>query len=73
METKQRVLKRVAEMADSLLTEEYRIMLKVPLPQSYFVKLRHKSNGNLITVVGNYRDGKIRILKNGRQRHEETV
>ena len=67
------IQKRVGDMARSLLTEDYRIMTKVKLPTSYFVKLRHKSNGNLITIIGSYQNGVIKLMRNGRERHREQV
>lgn len=67
------VQRRVGDMAHSLLTEDYRIMVNVTLPGSYFVKLRHKCNGNLITIVGSYSTGLIRLMRNGKVRHRETV
>lgn len=68
-----RMQKRVAEMATSLLTEEYRIMTKVRLPNCFFVKLKHLYNGNVITIIGNLQTKKIRLLRNGRERHTETI
>lgn len=65
--------KRVAEMATSLLTEEYRVMTKVRLPHIYFIKLRHLYNGNVITIIGNVQTGKIRLLRNGKERHTENI
>ena len=67
------VQRRVGDMAHSLLTEDYRIMVNVTLPGSYFVKLRHKSNGNLITIIGSYTTGLIRLMRNGKERHRETI
>ena len=68
-----RMQKRVAEMATSLLTEEYRIMVKVRLPHCYFMKLKHLYNGNVITIFGNIQTRKIRLLRNGKERHSETI
>lgn len=68
-----RMQKRVAEMATSLLTEEYRVMCKVKLRNIYFMKLRHLYNGNVITIIGNTQTRKIRLLRNGRERHTETL
>ena len=65
--------KRVAEMATSLLTEEYRVMTKVRLPHCFFMKLRHLYNGNVITIIGNIQTRKIRLLRNGKERHTETI
>ena len=69
----QLVGKRVSEMARSLLDEGYRIKAKVRLPHCYFVKLRHLYNGNVITIIGNIQTRKIRLLRNGKERHSETV
>ena len=68
-----KVCKRVSDMARSLLDEEYRIMSKVRLPNCYFVKLRHLYNGNQITIIGDIRSGLIRLLRNGKERHRESV
>lgn len=57
---------RVGVIAHSLIDEDYRIMVNVPLPGSYFIKLRHRYNGNHISVVGNYQRSDIRLYKNGK-------
>lgn len=70
---KVRVQKRVLEMAKSLRDEEYRIMIRVPLPDNYFVKLRHAYNGNVISIIGNYNTEVVRLFRNGKLRHKEKV
>lgn len=73
MTIKASIQKRVCDMARSLLDEEYRIMVKVPLPDSYFCKLRHLYNGNTITIIGNYKTMEVRLLRNGKERHREMI
>lgn len=67
------VLKRVADIGRSLLTEGYRYVVNVQLPGSKFVKMRHKSNGNEISIIGNFSSGWIRTVKNGKVVNQENV
>lgn len=67
------VRKRAAEMAASLLSEGYRVRFKIMLQVSCFIKLRHGKNGNVITIVGNYQKGEIKLFRNGKLRHTEIV
>ena len=71
MSIKERINKRVGEIARSLLSEEYRILVRTQLPITYFVKLRHRVNRNQITILGNYQSQVIRLIKNGRTIKEE--
>ena len=73
MEQKDKIQKRVGEIAHSLLSEEYRIIVNVTLPSSYFIKLRHRFNTNCISVVGSYEKSIVRMFKNGRLIKEEPV
>lgn len=67
------IQKRVGEIARSLIDEGYRAMVNCPLPASYFVKLRHKENRNVITILGNYEQRKVKLIKNGRTIKEEDI
>lgn len=67
------VRKRVGEIAHSLLSEGYRIKMRVILPTSCFFRLQHRSNGNQITIVGNYKTSTIVLRRNGKIRHQEQV
>lgn len=67
------VRKRVGEIARSLLSEGYRIKMRVMLPTSCFFRLVHKSNGNQITIVGNYKASNVVLRRNGKIRHQEHV
>lgn len=67
------VRKRVGEIAHSLLSEGYRIKMRVMLPTSCFFRLQHKYNGNQITIVGNYKSSTIVLRRNGKIRHQEQV
>lgn len=71
MSIKERINKRVGEIARSLLSEEYRILVRTQLPITYFIKLRHRVNHNQITILGNYQSQVIRLIKNGRTIKEE--
>lgn len=73
MAEQSKIQKRVGEEARSLLTEEYRILVKVKLPTTYFVKLRHRFNHNCISIVGNYNTSTIRLFKNGKLIKEEKI
>lgn len=72
MSIKERINKRVGEIARSLLSEDYRILVRTQLPITYFVKLRHRNNRNQITILGNYQSRSIRMIKNGRTIKEEN-
>lgn len=67
------IQKRVGEIARSLISEEYRIMTNVALPSTYFIKLRHRFNGNCISIVGNYEKSIVRMFKNGRLIKDEPI
>lgn len=73
MADKELIQKRVAEMSRSLLTEGYHVVFKVTLPGSIFHKLRHRKNGHDITIIGTYSLSRIRLYRDGRLRHTETV
>lgn len=73
MNDSNKVRKRTAEMATSLISEGYRKTIDVTLPQSCFMKLRHRHNGSIITLVGNYRLSEIKLFRDGRLRHTEPV
>lgn len=60
-------------MAHSLLTEGYIIRVNVTLPGSHIISMKHRTNGNVITIFGNFKTGQIRLVKNGRERHRETI
>lgn len=68
-----KVRKRVGEIAHSLLSEGYRIKMRVTLPSSCFFRLQHKSNGNQVTIVGNYKANSIVLRRNGKIRHQEQI
>lgn len=63
----------MGEIARSLISEDYRIMTVVALNTSYFIKLRHRFNRNMISVIGNYSSRQIRLFKNGRLIKEENI
>lgn len=67
------IQKRVGEIARSLISEEYRIMINVALPTTYFIKLRHRFNDNCISIVGNYEKSFVRMFKNGRLIKDEPI
>ena len=67
------IIRRVGEIARSLISEEYQIMTNVALPSTYFIKLRHRFNTNCISVVGNYEKSIVRMFKNGRLIKEEQI
>lgn len=68
-----KVQRRVGDIARSLISEDYRVMTNVALPSTYFIKLRHRFNGNCVSVVGNYHKSVVRMFKNGRFIKEEQV
>lgn len=63
---KQQVQQRVAAECHSLISEGYHIIVNVSLPKSVFVRLRHRGNGNYMSVIGNFEAGTVRLFKNGR-------
>lgn len=70
---KSKIRKRAADMASSLFTEGYIKTFCLMLPASVFYKLKHKQNGNVITIVGNYSKQQIVLRRNGRVRHTENI
>ena len=70
---KRLVLKRVADIGHSLITEGYHYVVNVDISTAKYVKMRHKKNGNVITLIGNYSSGWIRTIKNGKTVKRENV
>lgn len=70
---KNQVIKRAADMAGSLVNEGYTIRIKVVMPATCFYKLRHKSNGSTITIIGTYSVGRVRLFKNGKLKKTEDL
>lgn len=70
---KRLVLKRVAEIGRSLITEGYHYVVNVNISTAIYVKMRHQKNGNFITLIGNYSTGWIRTIKNGKTVKLENV
>ena len=68
-----KVNERAREMVRSLLEDGYRKRFQVMLPQSCFYSLKHYKNGSIITIVGNYDAGVIRLTRDGRLRHSEQL
>lgn len=73
MADRETIIKRVSYMGHSLINEGYRIIFNVGLPETYYIKLRHHQNGNVISIVGNYEKSLIRLFRNGKLRHEEIL
>lgn len=73
MADRETIIKRVSYMGHSLIDEGYRIIFNVGLPETYYIKLRHCQNGNVISIVGNYEKSLIRLFRNGKLRHEEKL
>lgn len=70
---KNQVIKRVAEMAGSLVADGYTIRIKCIMRPSCFYKLRHKTNGSTITIIGTYSVGRITLCKDGRLKKTEDL
>lgn len=70
---KNQVIKRAAEMAGSLVADGYTIRIKVVMQATCFYKLRHKSNGSTITIIGTYSVGRVRLIKDGRLKKTEVL
>lgn len=70
---KNQVIKRVADMATSLVEDGYTIRIKCIMKPSCFYKLRHKSNGSTITIIGTYSVGRVRLFKDGRLKKTEDL
>lgn len=67
------IQKRVGEIARSLIDEGYRLMVNVSLPGSHFMKLRHKENRRLISIIGNYQTRKITLRSGAKILKEEDI
>lgn len=70
---KNQVIKRAAKMAGSLVADGYTIRIKVVMQATCFYKLRHKSNGSTITIIGTYSVGRVRLFKDGRLKKTEDL
>lgn len=70
---KNQVIKRAADMAGSLVSDGYIIRIKVVMPATCFYKLRHKTNGSTITIIGTYSVGRVRLFKDGRLKKTEDL
>lgn len=57
------IKKRAAQVADSLLSEGYRLMHETDLDDFHYMYLRHTSNGNRMNIM--YRGDIIYLQKNG--------
>lgn len=73
MDMKQKVQRRAADLAASFINDGYICKIKVILPGSCFYKLRHKSNQNIVTLIGTYRLGRVSQYTNGKQKHVEEI
>lgn len=71
--TRSKVQKRAAAMAASLVADGYTIRIKCFMRPSCFYKLRHKSNGSTITIIGTYSVGRITLCKDGKHKKTEDV
>lgn len=57
------IKKRAAQVADSLLSEGYRLMYETDLEDYHYMYLRHSSNGNRMNIM--YQSDVIFLQKNG--------
>ena len=57
------IQKRAAQVADSLLSEGYRLMYETDLEDFHYMYLRHSSNGNRMNIM--YHSDVIYLQKNG--------
>lgn len=57
------IKKRAAQVADSLLSEGYRLMYETDLEGYHYMYLRHTSNGNRMNIM--YQSDVIYLQKNG--------
>ena len=57
------IQKRAAQVADSLLSEGYRLMYETDLEGYHYMYLRHTSNGNRMNIM--YQSDVIFLQKNG--------
>lgn len=70
---KQAIYKRVGQEVDSLTKDGYLVFVRCPLFTSVYIKLRHKANGAIITIVGNYSSRTIMIVRNGRVKKRYNI
>ncbi len=57
------IKKRAAQVADSLLSEGYRLMHETDFDGYHYMYLRHSSNGNRMNIM--YKEDSIYLQKNG--------
>lgn len=73
MNNKKKVFERVRDMAHSLFEDGYMIRININISTCCFIKLKHRKNSNVITIVGSYDKSVIRLFRNGKLRHEELI
>lgn len=73
MNNKQKVFERVSHMAHSLFEDGYIVRININISTCCFIKLKHRKNGSVITIVGNYDSSIIKLTRDGRIRHIEQV
>lgn len=64
---------RVVEIGNSLISDGYLVRCKLILPDGYYTKYKHRKNGNIITVIANYKNRKITLKRNGKISKEEHL
>lgn len=64
---------RVSRMANSFITDGYRVKFRANLDGSVFIKLQHCHNASGIALLGNFKTGKCVAFRSGKKILEEYV
>lgn len=67
------VIKTTCQMASSLISEGYHIIVSVGLPDTYVIKLRHHKNTNRVVLIGYYVTGEVKLFRNSKLRKVVTI
>lgn len=73
MEVKSKFSKMFDERVNALCADHYCKRIDTRLPNLWFVRLKHMSNGNDIVLRGYPADGVLIQTTNGAQTHREVI
>lgn len=73
MEVKSKFSKVFDERVNALVADHYCKRIDTRLPNLWFVRLKHMSNGNDIVLRGYPADGVLIQTTNGAQTHREVI
>lgn len=66
-------MKTTCQLASSLISEGYHVIVSVGLPDTYVIKLRHHKNTNRVVLIGYYVTGEVKLFRNSKLRKVVTI